>query len=72
MDEPFRQLLARLPPTLAILIIEHDMDLAFGIADVVTVLDHGEVVFEGAPEAARASRLVKEIYLGSWSPHAGA
>ena len=72
MVEAFRQLFARLPQTLAILIIEHDMDLAFGIADVVTVLDHGEVVFEGAPEAARASPLLKEIYLGSWSDRAGA
>jgi len=72
MVEAFRQLLARLPPTLAILIIEHDMDLAFGIADVVTVLDHGEVVFEGEPAAARASPLLKEIYLGSWSGRAGA
>ena len=53
-----------------ILIIEHDMDLAFGIADVVTVLDHGEVVFEGPPEAARASPLLSEIYLGSWSGRA--
>jgi ABC-type branched-subunit amino acid transport system ATPase component len=70
MVEAFRQLLARLPQTLAILIIEHDMDLAFGIADVVTVLDHGEVVFEGPPEAARDSPLLKEIYLGSWSGRA--
>jgi branched-chain amino acid transport system ATP-binding protein len=42
------------------------MDLAFEIADRVTVLDHGEVVFEGPPAAARESPLVREIYLGRW------
>lgn len=75
MDEPtsgigpdmmpfFHRLLHDLPRDLTVLIVEHDMDLAFAIADRVTVLDHGEVVFEGAPEEARASPLLREIYLG--------
>ncbi|OWY10466.1 ABC transporter ATP-binding protein [Thioclava sp. F42-5] len=77
MDEPtsgvgpemagaFHALLAGLPRDLTLLIIEHDMDLAFEVADSITVLNYGEVVFDGAPEAARGSDLLKEIYLGSW------
>src|SRR5690606_12479100 len=77
MDEPtsgvgpemvaaFHRLLQALPRELTVLIIEHDMDLAFDIADRVTVLDHGEVVFEGPPEEARGSALLREIYLGGW------
>jgi ABC-type branched-subunit amino acid transport system ATPase component len=78
MDEPtsgvgpemvgaFHALLHALPRELTVLIIEHDMDLAFDIADRVTVLDHGERVFEGPPEEARASPLLREIYLGGWA-----
>ena len=81
MDEPtsgvgpgmiraFRRLLNTLPRDLTILIIEHDMDLAFDVADQITVLDYGKVVFEGTPEATRASALVREIYLGAWAGHA--
>ena len=77
MDEPtsgvgpemagaFHALLAGLPRDLTILIIEHDMDLAFEVADSITVLNYGEVVFDGTPEAARGSDLLKEIYLGNW------
>lgn len=75
MDEPtsgvgpemiraFHGLLKSLPSDLTVLIIEHDMDLAFDVADRVTVLNYGEVVFEGTPEETRASSLVNEIYLG--------
>ena len=32
----------------------------------MTVLNYGQVVFDGDPEAARRSALLKEIYLGSW------
>ena len=60
------QALDALPTDMAILIIEHDMDLAFDVADTITVLNYGEVVFDGLPDAARGSDLLKEIYLGSW------
>ena len=77
MDEPtsgvgpemigqLHRLLKGLPRALAVVIIEHDMDLAFDVADSVTVLNYGQVVFDGDPEAARGSALLKEIYLGSW------
>lgn len=51
---------------LTMLIIEHDVDLAFEIADSITVLNYGQVVFDGTPEAARGSEMLREIYLGSW------
>ncbi|QPC43113.1 ABC transporter ATP-binding protein [Kaustia mangrovi] len=81
MDEPtsgvgpgmihaFHELLGGLPRDLTILIIEHDMDLAFDVADRITVLNYGKVVFEGTPEETRASPLVHEIYLGEWGAHA--
>ncbi|MCB9931526.1 MAG: ATP-binding cassette domain-containing protein [Alphaproteobacteria bacterium] len=60
-------LLLGLPRDLTLLIVEHDMDLAFAVADSVTVLNQGEVVFDGPPDAARASPLLREIYLGSWA-----
>lgn len=81
MDEPtsgigpggvqaFQAMLTGLPADLTVLIVEHDMDLAFAVADRVTVLDHGEVVFDGPPEAARADTLVRDIYLGRWGADA--
>ncbi|MBI1384493.1 MAG: ATP-binding cassette domain-containing protein [Rhizobiales bacterium] len=70
MIDSFHKLVQRLPRDLTMLIIEHDMDLAFDVADRVTVLNYGEVVFEGEPQAARQSPIVREIYLGSWDGHA--
>lgn len=66
MANSLHALLHALPRDLTLLIIEHDMDLAFDIADTVTVLNQGEVVFDGTPGDARNSPLLKEIYLGSW------
>ena len=59
-----------MPRDLTVLIIEHDIDLAFSIADRITVMNQGEVVFEGAPGETRKSALVKDIYLGDWDGHA--
>ena len=66
MSKGFHDLLNNLPRDLSIVIIEHDMDLAFDVADTITVLNFGEIVFDGLPEEARGSSLLKEIYLGSW------
>jgi branched-chain amino acid transport system ATP-binding protein len=70
MIEAFHGLLESLPRDLTFLIIEHDMDLAFHIADRITVLNYGKVVFEGTPDETRASPLVNEIYLGDWDSRA--
>ena len=62
----FHQLMKRLPADLTVVIIEHDMGLAFDVADTMTVLNYGAVVFEGSPDEARSSSLLREIYLGTF------
>jgi branched-chain amino acid transport system ATP-binding protein len=59
------RLLAALPRDVTILIIEHDMDVVFSLADRVTVLHYGEVLTEGPPDAVKADRRVYEVYLGT-------
>lgn len=54
-----------LDANLAILMIEHDMDVAFAVVDTIVVLHYGEVVEEGTTEQIRASARVREIYLGT-------
>jgi branched-chain amino acid transport system ATP-binding protein len=53
-----------LPRDLTMLIIEHDMDTIFAIADRITVLDHGQVLAEGTPDTVRSDREVRAVYLG--------
>jgi branched-chain amino acid transport system ATP-binding protein len=57
--------LMRLPPSLAILLIEHDMDVVFDIADHISVLHFGEVLEAGPAQQIRHSAKVQEIYLGT-------
>ncbi len=59
------RLIESLPRSLTVLIVEHDMDVVFSLADRITVLHYGQVVGEGAPDAVRADPLVQEIYLGA-------
>ncbi|MCF8479894.1 MAG: ABC transporter ATP-binding protein [Rhodospirillum sp.] len=47
-----------------ILFTEHDMDVVFGHADRVLVLDHGRLLAEGTPEAIRSDARVRAVYLG--------
>jgi len=58
------QVLDRLPKEIAILIIEHDMDLVFRFARRITVLVQGEVLVEGTPEEIGKDRRVHQVYLG--------
>jgi branched-chain amino acid transport system ATP-binding protein len=53
-----------LPSTMTLLMIEHDMDVAFELADRILVLHQGQVVAEGDEQAVRAHPRVNEIYLG--------
>jgi branched-chain amino acid transport system ATP-binding protein len=54
-----------LDPQLAILLIEHDMDIVFEISDDISVLHFGEVLESGTAKRVRASAKVQEIYLGT-------
>ena len=58
------QVLDNLPEHIAILIIEHDMDLVFRFAQRITVLVQGEVLVEGPPEEIARDRRVHQVYLG--------
>ncbi len=50
---------------LTLLIIEHDMEVVFRLADVITVLNQGRLVFEGTPAQVADNEEVRRIYLGS-------
>jgi branched-chain amino acid transport system ATP-binding protein len=58
------ELLGALKRTHAVLLVEHDMDAVFRIADRITVMVNGEVIASDAPEAIRANREVQVAYLG--------
>ncbi len=59
------ELLRRLAPAHAILLVEHDMDAVFAVADEITVMVEGRVLETGSPESIRASAAVREAYLGT-------
>ncbi|HEY1779374.1 MAG TPA: ABC transporter ATP-binding protein [Roseiarcus sp.] len=61
--------LAALPADVAILLIEHDMDLVFNFADRISVLVAGKILTEGGPDAIAADERVRAVYLGE-DPHA--
>ncbi len=57
-------LLKQLAPKHAILLVEHDMDAVFAVADVITVMVSGQVLESGPPPQIRASAAVRQAYLG--------
>ncbi|HJT62865.1 MAG TPA: ABC transporter ATP-binding protein [Burkholderiales bacterium] len=63
-SEKILSTLERLPSEIAILIIEHDMDLVFRFARRITVLVQGAVLVEGAPEEIARDVRVHQVYLG--------
>ena len=57
-------LLRELVPTHGILMVEHDMDAVFAIADVITVMVNGAVLMTDSPDAVKASAEVQQAYFG--------
>jgi ABC-type branched-subunit amino acid transport system ATPase component/ABC-type branched-subunit amino acid transport system permease subunit len=76
LDEPLAGLAAaergrigdiikRISAELPVLLVEHDIDRVFQIADAVTVMNEGKVLVDGTVEDARSSPKVQEVYIGS-------
>jgi branched-chain amino acid transport system ATP-binding protein len=63
------ELLQQLKPAHAMLLVEHDMDAVFALADRLTVMVDGSVLESGTPEAIRASAAVQEAYFGTEDAH---
>jgi branched-chain amino acid transport system ATP-binding protein len=59
-----RDLLEQLDPSIAVLLIEHDMDVAFSFAARITVLHQGRVLAHGSRDEVSANDLVQQAYLG--------
>jgi branched-chain amino acid transport system ATP-binding protein len=57
-------LLNGLEQDITLLLIEHDMDVAFNVSERVTVLNDGSIIEEGTPEEISANDMVQKVYLG--------
>lgn len=58
-------MIQHLDASITVLLIEHDMDVAFQVAQRIAVLHHGRLLADGPPEAIRKDPTVAEIYLGA-------
>ena len=63
------ELLQKLKQSHAMLLVEHDMDAVFALADRLTVMVNGSVLESGRPDEIRASATVQEAYLGTEESH---
>ena len=66
------RLLRRIASGVTIVIVEHDMDVVFGLADRITVLFNGHKIAEDTPDAIQANPDVRAAYLGSQAAHESA
>ncbi|MGB7101117.1 MAG: ABC transporter ATP-binding protein [Xanthobacteraceae bacterium] len=58
------KVVANLPKTVAVLLIEHDMELVFQFAERISVMVMGSILMQGPPQVVAADRRVREVYLG--------
>jgi branched-chain amino acid transport system ATP-binding protein len=58
------ELIGSLPRSLSLLMIEHDMQVVFSVADRITVLYYGKILASGSPPEIQANARVREVYLG--------
>ncbi|NOJ38343.1 branched-chain amino acid ABC transporter ATP-binding protein/permease [Bradyrhizobium australiense] len=66
--ERVSNLVKNIAANIPVLIVEHDIDRVLGFSRTVTVMNQGEVLMTGTPEAVRADRKVQEIYTGTGVP----
>ena len=59
------ELLLALDPAVTLILIEHDMDVALGVAKWVTMMHEGRVIVEGTPAEIRNNELVHDLYIGA-------
>jgi branched-chain amino acid transport system ATP-binding protein len=59
------EMLLALDPSITLILIEHDMDVALRVAEWVTMMHEGRVIVEGTPAEIRANETVHALYLGS-------
>jgi ABC-type branched-subunit amino acid transport system ATPase component len=62
--ERIAALIAALDRSLTLVIVEHDMDVVFRLADRITVLHEGRTIADGTPDEIRGDRQVHDVYLG--------
>jgi len=62
--EHIAELIKGLTETVAVVLVEHDMDVVMSISDEITVLNQGSVIAEGPPREIQNNEMVKEAYLG--------
>jgi branched-chain amino acid transport system ATP-binding protein len=58
------RMIAALARTITVIMIEHDMDVALGLADRVTVLHRGRIILEGTPDEVQRNPEVRDVYFG--------